>query len=75
MGLIDMISLKQLIPALQSLGVSAEHIEDAISELYGLLAELDEVEVKGRTSVDTLLGCMMAIEAIIGEKKDGEVNG
>lgn len=75
MGLIDMISLKQLIPALQSLGISAEHIELAIAELDGLLAELDDVEVKGRQQVDTLLGCMMALDAIIGEKKGGEVNG
>ena len=67
-----MISLKQLIPALISLGVSEQHIELAIAELRGLLAELDEVEVKGRTNVDTLLGCMMAIEAIIGkEDADG----
>lgn len=64
------VSLKQLIPALESLGISAEHIEDAIAELYGLLAELDEVEVKGRASVDTLLGCMMALEAIIGDKRE-----
>lgn len=64
------ITLKQLIPALACVGVSAEHIEAAIAELTILLAELDEVEVKGRQSVDTLLGCMMAIEAIIG--KDGE---
>lgn len=67
-----MITLKQIIPALQNLGVSTEHIEDAISELRGLLAELDEVEVKGRTKVDTLLGCMMALDAIIGKE---EVNG
>lgn len=66
------ISLKQLIPALISIGVSTEHIEAAMDELRGLLAELDEVEVKGRTNVDTLLGCMMAIEAIVG--KDGENN-
>lgn len=65
-----MITLKQLIPALSCVGVDAEHIEAAIAELTTLLAELDEVEVKGRQSVDTLLGCMMAIEAIIG--KDGE---
>jgi hypothetical protein len=64
-----MVTLKQLIPALISIGVSEEHIELAIAELRGLLAELDEVEVKGRQNVDTLLGCMMAIEAIIG--KDG----
>lgn len=67
-----MITLKQLIPALISLGASVEHIEAAIDELRGLLAELDEVTVKGRQQVDTLLGCMMAIEAIVG--KDGENN-
>ena len=65
-----MVTLKQLIPALISIGVSEEHIELAIAELRGLLAELDEVEVKGRQQVDTLLGCMMAVEAIIG--KEGE---
>lgn len=68
------VTLNQLIPALQSLGISAEHIELAIAELYGLLAELDEVEVKGRTQVDTLLGCMMALDAIIGDKRE-ENNG
>ena len=67
-----MITLKQIIPALQTLGVSTERIEAAMAELRGLLAELDEVEVKGRTKVDTLLGCMMAIDAIIGEQKNGE---
>ena len=64
------ITLKQLIPALISLGVSEEHIELAIAELRGLLAELDEVEVKGRQNVDTLLGCMMALEAIIGKENN-----
>ena len=68
------ITLKQLIPALISLGVSAEKINEAINALTDLLIELDEVEVKGRQQVDTLLGCMMAIEAIIG-KDGGEVNG
>ena len=67
-----MITLKQIISALQTIGVSAEHIEAAMSELHGLLSELDEVEVKGRQKVDTLLGCMMAIDAIIGDKRDGE---
>ena len=67
-----MITLKQIIPALISLGVSTEHIEAAMADLRGLLAELDEVEVKGRQKVDTLLGCMMAIDAIIGEKQNGE---
>lgn len=68
-----MINLKQLIPALLMLGVSAERINRAIEELNALLDELDEVEVKGRQNIDTLLGCMMAIDAIVG--KEGEVNG
>lgn len=74
-GIADMnISLKQLIPALISIGVRTENIYAAINELQNLLVELDEVEVKGRTNVDTLLGCMMAIEAIVGDRKDGENN-
>ena len=67
-----MITFKQIIPALQTLGISTEHIETAMAELRDLLVELDDVEVKGRQKVDTLLGCMMAIDAIIGEKKNGE---
>lgn len=69
-----MVSLKQIAAALISLGVSEHHINEAIEALTQILIELDEVEVKGRQSVDTLLGCMMAIEAIIG-KDGGEVNG
>ena len=66
------ISLKQLIPALVSLGVDKSKANEAIHALQDLLTELDEVEVKGRKNVDTLLGCMMAVEAIIGEKQNGE---
>lgn len=69
-----MVTLKQLISALKSIGVDAQHINEAIGSLVQLLDELDEVEVKGRQRVDTLLGCMMAVEAIIG-KDGGEVNG
>ena len=70
-----MINLKQLIPALLSLGISAERISNAIEQLNALLNELDEVEVKGRQNIDTLLGCMMAIDAIVGNQREGEVNG
>ena len=57
----------------QSEKPSADVAEPEISdEIEALLAELDEVEVKGRQSVDTLLGCMMAIDAIIGEQKNVE---
>lgn len=69
------VSLKQLIPALTTLGVSVEHIELAINELNTVLATLDEVEVKGRQKVDTLLGCMMAIDAIIGNRREGDGDG
>ena len=65
-----MITLNQLIPALQSLGIGEQKIYEAINVLQNLLVELDEVEVKGRQKVDTLLGCMMAIEAIIGKEGD-----
>lgn len=66
------VTLKQLIPALKSLGVNACQIDEAIGLLLQLLEELNEVEVKGRQKVDTLLGCMMAIENIIGEGTNGE---
>jgi hypothetical protein len=69
-----MITLKQLIPALISLGVDETLVNEAIKFLREMLVQLDEVEVKGRQQVDTLLGCMMAIEAIIG-KEGGEANG
>ena len=65
------ITLHQLIPALESLGADTEHINIAIEELKAMLASLDDIEVKGRRSVDTLLGCMMAVEAIIGGGGNG----
>lgn len=65
-----MVSLLQLSPALETLGVRDEHINNAVIELRALLSKLDEVEVKGRQRVDTLLGCMLAIEAIIGKEGD-----
>ena len=67
-----MVSLKQILAALVSLNVDKGHIDNAIAELSALLAELDEVEVKGRQNLDTLLGCILAIEAIVGkEAADG----
>ena len=63
------VSLYQVLSAVESLGADSTRIKNAVAELSCLLSELDEVEVKGRDKVDTLLGCMMAIEAIIGEDK------
>lgn len=68
------ISLKQIIPALVSLGADATLVTEAIKYLRETLGQLDNIEVKGREKVDTLLGCMMAIDAIIG-KDGGEANG
>lgn len=39
----------------------------AISELVTLQQTLDEFQVKGRTNVDTLLGCMLEIDKMTGE--------
>lgn len=61
------INLRNLIPSLLSVGADASKATEAIGLLKDLLAELDEVEVKGRQKVDTLLGCMMAIDSIIGK--------
>lgn len=63
------ISLNKLICALKLLSVDYTKVNDAIASLSALQDELNDVEVKGRDKVDTLLGCMMAIEAIIGEDK------
>ena len=68
------ITLKQLLPALISIGADATLVTEAIKYLREMLEQLDNIEVKGREKVDTLLGCMMAIEAIIG-KDGGEANG
>lgn len=66
-----MISLKQIMSALDSLDINADHIAIATAELQMLQGELDDVSVKGRQKIDTLLGCMMAIDAIIGEDTNG----
>lgn len=66
-----MVSLNKIKAALMKLGADSSKIDSAVAELTELLADLDEVGVKGRDNVDTLLGCMMAIEAIIGEDNNG----
>lgn len=64
------ISLKQVGHAVDLLGLNKTHIECAINELRCLLTELNDVPVKGRDQVDTMLGCMLAIDAIIGKEED-----
>lgn len=67
-----MINLYQLKSALNDLGVNCCLLLDAIDALNELKAQLDTVPVSGRENVDKMLGCMMAIDIIIGK---GEDNG
>jgi hypothetical protein len=66
-----MVSLLKVKASAYELGVDITHAEKAIDELRDFLDVLNDVSVKGRDNVDTLLGCMMAIEAIIGDEKNG----
>ena len=45
-------------------------LDEARQFIKTALSEMDNLSVQGRGALDTLLGCMMALEAIIG--KDGE---
>lgn len=67
-----MINLYQLKNALNDLGVNYSLLFDAIDALNDLKAQLDTVPVSGRENVDKMLGCMMALDIIIGK---GEDNG
>ena len=63
------ITLEQLKEALISLDVDTNNVDTAINVLRDLQKDLDNVEVKGRQNVDTLLGCMMAIDSIVGQRE------
>lgn len=72
-------SLRLIKETIEKFDASAENKEEAISTLElaidainRSLYALDGISVKGRQALDTLLGCMMALEAIIGEKQNGE---
>ena len=49
-----------------------EQLSRAMDAASDALKSMDGLTVKGRDNVDTLLGCMMAIEAIIGEENNGK---
>lgn len=66
-----MVSLVKVKAAAYDLGIDITHAEKAIVELRNFLDVLNDVSVKGRDNVDTLLGCMMAVEQIIGDEKNG----
>lgn len=69
-----MYSLRQIYNAVDNitaLGGEKEEvsksIEAAMESLKNALDNMDRLHVCGRFHVDTLLGCMMGLEAIIGE--------
>ena len=68
-------SLQQIYETLDSLGVVDGDkspillkVDEAIQFLKTALSEMDGLSVKGRAEVDALLGCMLAIESIIGRE-------
>lgn len=74
-------SLQQIIDALDNLCVLEGDkapillkLDEARQIIKTALQDMDSLSVQGRGALDALLGCMMAIEAIIG-KDGGEVNG
>lgn len=74
-----MATLKQIIDAINSLDATGdkdsviECLTVASAALNDALKAMDGIGVQGRTAVDTLLGCMMALDMIIGkEEKHGE---
>lgn len=72
-----MYSLKQIYNAVDNitaLGGDKEEVskslEAAIDNLKTALNGMDRLQVCGRFHVDTLLGCMMGLDEIIGEDGD-----
>lgn len=48
-----------------------KYIDEAIEKLKTAQEALNTVSVRGRHDVDALLGCMLGIDLIIGEEKNG----
>lgn len=48
-----------------------EYIDRAIEQLKTAQEALNTVSVRGRHDVDALLGCMLGIDLVIGEEKNG----
>ena len=65
-----MIDLYNIKNAVDALGVDSGLLQDAINALKDFAAALETVPVSGRECVDKMLGCMMALDIIIG-KEDG----
>jgi hypothetical protein len=71
-----MVTLLEIKTALESIrredgDDAAKYIEEAIRCLKTAGEAMNTVSVRGRHDVDTMLGCMIGIDLIIGEDKDG----
>ena len=66
-----MVTIYQIRDALQELPCSGEKpdLNRAISEIKCNIAILEELEVKGKANLDTLLGCILALEQILGTEE------
>ena len=67
-------SLKQIIEALEGLYViqgdkmpALDELKEAKELITDALKDLEFLQVCGRGALDTLLGCMMGLEAIAGD--------
>ena len=71
----SMVTIKEIKTALEELEIESgdkgiKYIEDAIANLCTAKEALNTISVRGRSAVDTLLGCMMGIDMIIGDEEE-----
>lgn len=69
------ISISNIIFSLNKCPIAGGNIEEILKALYNAKDELnkalqsmDEITVKGKEPMNVLLGCILAIEKIIGDK-------
>lgn len=70
--MVSIYEIKNALVEIQQNSDNAERlIEEAIGNLRAAQEEMNTISVCGRHDVDALLGCMLGIDLIIGEDKDG----
>lgn len=67
-------SIRQICDALSKLCVVGGDMNQIIAKLISAretiksaLSDMDDISVQGRTTIDTFLGCIMALESLVGE--------
>lgn len=71
--MVSLIEIKLALDGIQKEGGDdcVPYIDEAIERLKTAQEALNTVSVRGRHDVDALLGCMLGIDLIIGEEKNG----